>query len=161
MNKSSLSRCTFMGILLMLAISSFCAAQQKAEADVILGLWLTDEKDAHVEIFKCEEAYCGKIVWLKEQEKDGKPVLDAQNAHEELRSRPVMGLEVLMDFIYDKNNQWKKGHLYSPKEGSSYKGKLELDGNNTLKVTGYLGPLKRTVQWQRIQKPGAVEQEDR
>lgn len=142
----------FIRLFLLLAISTFCTAQQNPEADAILGLWLTDEKDAHVEIFKREEAYCGKIVWLKEPEKDGKPALDEKNGHEELRSRPVMGLEVIMDFQYDNNNQWKGGHLYSPKEGSTYKGKLELDGNTILKVTGYLGPLKRTVQWQRIQE---------
>jgi uncharacterized protein (DUF2147 family) len=49
----------------------------------ILGVWLNQEKDAKIEIFKCGEKYCGKVVWLKdpnypEGSKDGK-VYDPKN----------------------------------------------------------------------------------
>ena len=93
MRKISFLRYWVSGIFLILAISASCAAQQGAEADAILGLWLTDEKDAHVEIFKCEGAYCGKIVWLKEPEIDGKPVLDEKNGHECRHGEKLQGLK--------------------------------------------------------------------
>jgi uncharacterized protein (DUF2147 family) len=41
----------------------FSVAQIKA--DDITGLWLTEDKDAHVQIEKKGNAYFGKIVWLK------------------------------------------------------------------------------------------------
>jgi uncharacterized protein (DUF2147 family) len=36
-----------------------------ASGEDILGVWNNQEKDAKIEINKCGEKYCGKIVWLK------------------------------------------------------------------------------------------------
>jgi len=61
--------------ILVLAVSTMCSA---VGSDDILGVWNNQEKDAKIEIQKCGEKYCGKIVWLKEPNypegsKDGLP----------------------------------------------------------------------------------------
>jgi uncharacterized protein (DUF2147 family) len=49
-----------------------------AQADNVIGTWLTEDKEAHVEISKTNNVYNGKIVWLKDPNnpKTGKPWLD-------------------------------------------------------------------------------------
>ena len=37
------------------------------EENTILGKWLTGDKKAHIEVYKCQDKFCGKIVWLLEQ----------------------------------------------------------------------------------------------
>ena len=59
-------------VLLFITISAHAAE------DTILGIWDNQEKDAKIEIFKCGDRYCGKIVWLKnpdypQDSKDGVP----------------------------------------------------------------------------------------
>ncbi|RYY30446.1 MAG: DUF2147 domain-containing protein, partial [Sphingobacteriaceae bacterium] len=65
-------------LLLFLTLFSLnISAQNK---DAILGKWLTQKKEARVEIYKKGDTYAGKIIWLKEQNKaDGKPVTDSKN----------------------------------------------------------------------------------
>ncbi len=122
------------------------------EDDRILGLWLTADAKAHVEVDTASESYCGKIVWLKEPEKNGKPVVDDQNPDEQLRSRPVLGLEIMRGFVYDGDNSWVDGRVYDPESGNEYRGKLELVDENTMELRGYvLIPLfGRTETWTRV-----------
>lgn len=71
-----------------------------ASKDDIVGIWNNEEKDAKIEIFKCAEKYCGKIIWLKvpsypADSKDGVPgtqKLDRNNPDLVLRARPILGL---------------------------------------------------------------------
>jgi predicted small secreted protein len=51
-----------------------------AQADSITGTWLTEDKEAHVEISESNNVYYGKIVWLREPNnpKTGKQWLDEE-----------------------------------------------------------------------------------
>ena len=42
--------------------------------------------------------YSGRVAWLKEPVRDGKPIHDANNADAGLRERPIMGLEIVSAF---------------------------------------------------------------
>ena len=48
----------------MFLIMITCA--QTPGADAIIGKWLNEDQDAHVQIYKESGKYYGKIVWLKE-----------------------------------------------------------------------------------------------
>ena len=51
-----------------------------ADGDVLLGKWWNGPKDAHIEIYKCGDKFCGKIVFLSEpNEVDGTPKIDDEN----------------------------------------------------------------------------------
>ena len=129
---------------------------QEVGADDILGTWLNEDKDAHVNIYKENDKYYGKIVWLKNpiDEETGKPKLDDENEDESLRTRPVMGLLLLRDFVFDGDDEWEDGRIYDPKNGKDYKCYMEFkdDTKNTLKVRGYIGIslLGRTTYWTRV-----------
>src|SRR5690349_5703087 len=129
----------------------FYAAANAAEvgADALVGTWLTEQADSKVQIAPTGKGYTGKVVWLKEPQRDGKPVSDANNADPSQRSRPVMGLEVLSDLHYTANNTWT-GSIYSPRKGRSYPAQLSLDGSH-LAVKVKDGIFSKTVSWARAQ----------
>jgi uncharacterized protein (DUF2147 family) len=130
-----------------------------ANADDILGVWFNGEKDAKIEIVKCAEKYCGKIIWLKEPNypegsKDGTPgtqKLDHNNPDQALRKAPIIGLSIVHEFSYAGENLWKDGKVYDPKNGKTYKGKMTLVSPAQLDLRGYIGIslLGRTTTWTR------------
>lgn len=134
------------------------AEAQEVNADDILGIWLNEDKDAHVNVYKENNLYYGKIVWLKDpiDEETGKPKLDDENEDESLRDRPIMGLMLLRDFEFDGDDEWEGGRIYDPKNGKDYKCYIEFkddDDKNLLKVRGYIGVslLGRTTYWTRVE----------
>nr|WP_305852733.1 DUF2147 domain-containing protein [Mucilaginibacter sp. SMC90] len=90
----------------------------KAQADKIEGLWYNDVKSAKIQITKESNGkFYGKVVWLKEPLKNGKPKVDEMNTDEKLRSRPRLGLPVLADFVKDGDNKYTGGTIYDPNNG--------------------------------------------
>jgi uncharacterized protein (DUF2147 family) len=134
------------------------------DGDAIVGIWATDPEgeggQAHVEIFLDGDSYAGKIVWLDEplytsddeDGEEGEPKIDANNPDPALRSRPIMGLELMRGFVFDGKGTWKKGTIYDPDNGKTYKCKLRLGDDGVLNVRGYIGfsMIGRTSQWTRV-----------
>ncbi len=138
-------------IMGLLALVGLAGVSLASEGDAILGQWLTAEGLSAVEIYKCGDAYCGKIVWLKEPlDKEGKEKTDINNPDESLRSRKLMGLQILEGLKYKGNNEYKGGKIYDPKKGKTYKCKARLEGGK-LKLRGYIGfsLIGRTSTWTR------------
>jgi uncharacterized protein (DUF2147 family) len=138
-----------------LFLASMTFAQTQG-ADAIIGKWLNEDKDAHVQIYKESGKYFGKIVWLKEPNEPatGLPKLDDDNEDESLRSRPVMGLVMLKDFEYDGDDaEWEDGTIYDPKNGKTYDCYMNFDETGTLKIRGYIGIswIGRNTYWTRVQ----------
>jgi uncharacterized protein (DUF2147 family) len=144
----------FAGVLLFAAVSVYAAG-----ADDILGVWNNEEKDAKIEIFKCGEKYCGKIVWLKEpnypagskEGTPGTPKLDHNNPDPTLRTKPIIDLRIVHDFVFAGDSLWKGGKVYDPKNGKTYSGKLTLVSPDRLNLRGFIGIslIGRTAIWTR------------
>lgn len=126
-------------------------------ADDIIGIWAIDKGQAHVEIFKDENGYGGRISWLKdpfyagddEGGMAGEPKVDRENPEPELRQRSIAGLRVMDGFQYDGDGKWSDGTLYDPENGKTYKCKIWLTRAGRLKVRGYVGVslFGRTIEW--------------
>lgn len=119
-----------------------------ASADSIVGTWVTQEGKSHVTISKQGNSYSGKIIWLKEPMRDGKPKVDRFNAKAALRSRPIIGLSILSGFVF-KGDHWENGKIYNPEDGKEYSCVIKLKNATTLEVRGYfLNPaLGKTQIW--------------
>jgi uncharacterized protein (DUF2147 family) len=128
--------------------------QNLSEGDRILGEWLTADAKARIALYRTEDSYSGKIVWLKEPEKDGRAVVDDKNSDERLRGRPVLGMEMMHGFVYDGDAVWVDGRVYDPEGGDEYRGKLRLVDENTMELRGYvlIPLLGRTETWTRARK---------
>lgn len=128
-------------------------ALQAAAADAILGTWLTDDGDSKVDISAAKAAdgstvYGGKVIWLKEPQRDGKPLLDAKNADASLRGRPILGLQILSGFKPAAGG-WSGGTVYSPRAGKSFPAELSIAPDGRLELKVQAGILSRTDHWTR------------
>lgn len=149
-------------VLLLLALAAVTArAQQPAGGDAIVGLWSTEDDEAHVEISKRGDTYAGKIVWLSEpvyppdddRGMAGQTKVDRNNPDTSLRTVPILQLEIMSGFDYAGDGLWKNGTIYDPDNGKTYKCKMTLRDDGTLGVRGYIGfsLLGRTSTWTPVE----------
>jgi uncharacterized protein (DUF2147 family) len=146
----------------VLAVTSFFGAAsvttKVGEGEAIVGKWLNQEGTSHIQIFKATNGsfagkYYGKIVWLKEPLKNGKPKVDDLNPDPKKQAVPLLGLQILKDFVYDaEDKEWEDGTIYDPKNGKTYSCNMTLAGNK-LNVRGYVGisMIGRTSVWTKVQ----------
>ncbi len=133
-------------VFIFISINTFAQ-----NADAIVGKWMNKDKEAHIQISKKGSQYFGKLVWLKNpKDEGGKAKTDVNNPKTELRNRPLQGLEILKNFVYN-DGVWEDGTIYDPKSGKTYSCKLTLK-DNKLNVRGYIGVslLGRTDVWTRV-----------
>lgn len=126
---------------------------QAAAPDAILGTWLTDDGASKVEVTASRAAdgssvYGGKITWLKEPLRDGKPLRDANNADASLRERPILGLPILSGFKAGAGG-WSGGTVYAPRAGKSYPADLSIAADGRLQLKVNAGLLSKTDYWTR------------
>jgi uncharacterized protein (DUF2147 family) len=141
----------FLFIVCIIAVLAASVQGQNRGADEILGEWLTDKDEAVVEIYRCGQLYCGRIVWLKEPKNpDGTEKLDTENPEAPKRDRPIIGLLMVWDFRYDGDAKWVDGRIYDPDNGKTYACKMSLE-EDKLNVRGYIGLslFGRTTVWTR------------
>jgi uncharacterized protein (DUF2147 family) len=142
-------------LLMLVGMLAFNAPAnpQTVMADDVLGFWLNEEKDAKIEITKHDGKFFGKVVWLEEpNEESGTPKVDDENPDEALQNRPIMGLEILKNFVFDED-EWNSGTIYDPDNGSTYKCIIKKESDTILDIRGYIGKawmgLGRTTVWTR------------
>jgi uncharacterized protein (DUF2147 family) len=138
--------------LLLLGLLSPPTFSQDSDRERILGTWLTAGGESKVEIYRCDSVtFCGKIIWLRDPLKEGKPVTDDKNPEDSLKSRPVLGLQILRGFTYAGDRLWSGGKIYDPKSGNDYSAKMTLVDEQNLDLRGYVViPLfGRTEKWTR------------
>ncbi len=138
--------------IVALFIPLFLAAQ----ANKIEGVWFNEEKTSTIEMKKESDGkYYGKINWLEEPNENGKPKIDDENPDPELAKRPVMGLPLVNNFVYDsKKERWNDGTIYDPKNGKTYDcyAWFEDDNFDVLFLKGYVAGIKalgRKTLWEK------------
>ena len=139
------------GLFLIFFFASFLVKAQSENA--ILGIWYNTEKTAQVEILKKGSEFIGKIVWLKDPNPGGKPSVDKENPNPKLKSRPLMGLNLLEGLTYS-SDMWEDGTIYDPKTGKTYSCQVQLKSSQILEVKGYIGfsLIGRTVEWTKVKR---------
>lgn len=136
-------------LLLITAISFTGFAQNK---DAIVGTWINSTGEAHVNVFKKGEKYFGKISWLKApKDEKGNVKTDLKNPDVSLRSKPILGMEMLRDFVYEEG-KWTDGKIYDPKSGKTYSCNMNIKSNGELNMRGYIGIslIGRSETWKRV-----------
>ncbi|MES2419011.1 MAG: DUF2147 domain-containing protein [Bacteroidota bacterium] len=140
--------------LLVFALMFICCALPAfaQHKDAILGKWLNPSGEGQVEIYKKVDKYYGKLSWIKEpNDNAGRPKTDFKNPNATLRSKPVLGLEILKNFVFE-DGKWTDGTIYDPKTGKTYDCNLTLKENGQLNIRGYIGIsiIGRSESWKRI-----------
>ncbi len=132
----------FLTLILLPSISAIA----NSNSDVILGEWISQEKDGKITIYKQGERYYGKVTWGKFPSKK-----DSNNPDPKLRNREIVGSVILKDFVF-AGDSWENGSIYDPNSGKTYDCILKVkDNNKKLDIRGYIGSpmFGRTATWSR------------
>jgi uncharacterized protein (DUF2147 family) len=122
-----------------------------AQADPLEGFWFNDTKHAKIQVYKGKDnKLYGKIVWMAEPNRNGKPKMDEKNPDESKRTQPVIGLVILKGFKQTAPNLYEDGTIYDPKNGKTYSCKITKKGDE-LDVRGFVGIslIGRSTKWTR------------
>ena len=133
----------------------------------VTGVWRTPNDKSLVRIYRSQDGtFDGRIIRLKKptyppdfknKALAGKPKVDIHNPDKKLRSRPVLGMDVLTGFKYSPaNHDWRKGKCYDPEEGKTYTCRMWLKNQDTLMVRGYVWIFHKTQEWHRAHEPAPV-----
>ena len=136
----------FISMILMLAPLAAAFAQD------VIGKWKLEDGTAIVEVYQEGDVFNGKIVWLeKPTEADGSPAVDDKNPDPKLRTRQVIGLNMLSG-LKKTGSEYTGGTIYDPGNGKTYNCSMKVEGD-VLHVRGSLdkrGLLGRTMDWFRV-----------
>ena len=140
------------GLTCLALLAALHAGGVRAAGDPVFGFWLIETQRSIIEITTCGGSACGKIVWLKEPlDEEGQPRTDHLNSDDDLRGRPLCGIEMISGFRGSNPGTWSDGSIYSPNEGKTYSASMKVRDDGTLKLRGYvLLPLfGKTQVWTR------------
>ncbi len=144
------ARCILPLLLFTLLTMAFKSVENP---DAVVGTWLNGTKKGHIQIYKQGNKYFGKLAFLTEpNDATGKPKLDGKNPDAKLRSRALLNLNLMNDFVFDGDDEWENGKIYNPEDGKTYSCYMKLSNPNTLIVRGYVGikMLGKSQTWTRI-----------
>jgi uncharacterized protein (DUF2147 family) len=153
------------GLFLLLPLAA-AAGDPVYDTDAVVGLWATEPNDdgaySHMEIYKQGAKYHGRIAWLSDpvygddepEGEAGQPRLDHENPDPALRSRPLLGMELMRDFTFNGKNKWEDGRIYDPESGKEYRCKVTMKDPGTLEIFGYIkvgfAKFGRDTIWKRV-----------
>jgi uncharacterized protein (DUF2147 family) len=123
-------------------------------SELICGKWESFEKNLIVQVYMYENRFRAKILWFN----DGNLAkmdtwTDIRNPDPSLRSRKILGMEVLRDLTYNaENKSWEDGMIYDAKHGREWNASAHIDKNGLLKVKGYwhFKFIGRTLTFTRV-----------
>lgn len=100
------------------------------------GVWAMSNGKVTVQVDDCSGKLCAHIVALKEpiSKIDGKPKVDRENPDPAKRTRPLIGLSILIDMKPAGESLWQ-GAIYNPDDGKTYSATVRQSGDQ-MKVKG-------------------------
>ncbi|MEW5964128.1 MAG: DUF2147 domain-containing protein [Pseudomonadota bacterium] len=127
---------------LMLFASTLAAAQS---ADDVFGIWRHPENGSHVEMYRCGDALCARIVRVEDGQKT-----DDKNPDPMKRNRSILGLAIMSGASPSGPASWK-GELYNRADGKTYSGTATVKTKDSLELSGCsMIVWCKTVTWTRV-----------
>tara|TARA_B100000965_G_scaffold397621_1_gene414421 strand:+ start:400 stop:882 length:483 start_codon:yes stop_codon:yes gene_type:complete len=114
----------------------------------IYGYWLTPGSIVLIE--NCDNYVCAKIETIfVDDGRDPKLILDENNRDKALRSRAIVGINVLSGFLIkdDEQRDFRGGRVYDPRRGREFKSNLHLREGGNLEVEGCLAFICDSEEW--------------
>ena len=138
--------------LLWLTVGSAAHAQTAAPSSPApTGEWLVNDRVARIKIVDCGGHLWGVVAW--EARPGG---TDVRNPDPQLRSRPTLGMPILLDMKPTNQNKWE-GQVYNSQNGKTYSANIALSDPNTLRIQGCVfGFLCGGENWTRFEASDTV-----
>ena len=144
--------------MLAAAVTAVTISAGAAVAAPIEGTWQTQE-GTEVNVTPCGADYCGILSWIvipkeysatcnADRDKFGAQMLDTKNPDPSLRTRSLVGLQMMTLKPTGDPTRYDV-HLYSSEDGKSYDGSAKVDGD-TLNLQQCLGLCITIQSWPRV-----------
>jgi uncharacterized protein (DUF2147 family) len=132
----------FFGALTVITTASALAADPSGD-------WRVADGVAHIRVAECNGNMWGAVIW--EKEPGG---LDIHNPDVSKRSRPTLGIPILINMKKKAGvDQWE-GEVYNANDGKTYSSTIKPIGSDKLQIQGcVLGFLCGGETWTRIAGP--------
>lgn len=122
-------------------------------AQNVTGQWktiddVTGNAKSIVEIYEEDGKIFGKISKILTVGEENKVCSECKG---DLKNEPITGMVILQNLVED-GSEWNGGTILDPNNGKTYKCYATLDGDDKLKVRGYIGfsLIGRTQYWYRV-----------
>ena len=133
----------------------FAFMSNSIKAQGVLGKWQsidpdTGAKESVIEIYKTGDKIYGKIIQILKEEDRDKTCIECTGKD---KDQPIQGL-VIVRGLSKEGDEWTGGKILDPKNGKLYKCYVTLDGDDKLKLRGYIGfsLIGRTEYWYRVKE---------
>ena len=139
------------GLVAVISIAIASAAHADPAGDELLGEWWTENNEGRVSMARYKDGtYRGTTTCCEHKDSKDNPNIDIHNPKPELRNRSTVGIVLIWNLKYEKG-EYVDGHVYNPRDGKTYRMKMEVVDHETLKVRGYMGIslLGQTQVWKR------------
>lgn len=152
MNKQILVTTT---LLLCWLLPSLSVNAQVAPRERVCGKWESEQHNLRILIYMRNNQFRAKIIWFSDT--DGKPMdywRDVHNPDSKLRSRKLLGMEILTGLRYNaQTNSWEDGMVYDSRHGRYWNASASIGKKGRLHVRGYwhFKWIGRTINFYRIQ----------
>jgi len=141
-------RVTSLGFLCGVALLATTAIASRAYAapatnSAPLGDWSTENGHGVIEIARCGEALCGRIVGIDRKPTEPMPT--------DVHGRSQCGLTIITNERPETDGTWL-GQVADPRDGDVYHAKLWLGEDGNLRLRGFVGipVLGSTQTWHRF-----------
>ena len=145
----------FSGTASAQAVQGSTAQPAQTPAADPTGEWMVAQQIARIKIADCDGRLWGVVAW------EAKPGTDSKNPDPNLRSRPTLGMPILLGMTPSKSSNWSgeqnktnkwEGQIYNSEDGHTYSASISLVDAHTLRVQGcFLGFLCGGENWTRFQ----------
>lgn len=102
------------------------------------GTWLTANGRSRVRVVNCGGGLCGSIIWLKEPNDPatGQPKTDKNNSDASQRSRPLIGVQIILGMTPSGTPGKWSGQVYNAEDGKTYSGSFTLQDSGSAQLEG-------------------------
>jgi uncharacterized protein (DUF2147 family) len=134
-------------LILLATFAGAAASAQEAPQANPTGEWLVAKRVARIKIVNCDNRLWGVVAW------ETHPGVDSNNPDPVKRTRPTLGMPILLGMEQTEPNKWK-GEIYNGEDGKKYSSSITLLNPDLLKVQGcVLGILCGGENWTRVNVP--------
>lgn len=134
-------------------------------SDAILGEWWTEGREGRIRFKRHKSGtYMGITTWRKPgKPTEDNPDTDIHNPDPKKRRRSTVGIVIIWNLTYDEDGEYTDGYVYNPRDGNTYRMKIEMVDRDTLEIRGYIGIplLGQTQTWKRMRSKRTVRKGSR
>lgn len=137
---------------LLCVVLLFLSIQFYGQNATVIGKWKTIDEDGKpksiVEIYEKSDKIYGKVIDILEIENKNKKCTKCSG---EDKNKPILGM-VIIKGLKKEGAEYNDGEILDPKNGKTYQCFINLEGNDKLKVRGFIGfsLFGRTQYWYRV-----------